>query len=419
MFALFTYLLFLFSYSYQLLIFYKLNQYRLGSIKDILKIIIILVISIITLDFIIGQAIFLILVIFFYSKKSQLSKIVSTILFANLITYAADLFIRLIGLSFPIITSYFVPITVTYYVLVYFLIKRVKLYQLFIKEKNYLLLGLIVYAFIALHIIGLISMKANQDLTGILITALLLFIQFLFMIYAFYIQNKLFDRRLEDRLNKERENNLKSYLKNLEYSEEKLRRFKHDYRNMLISLRNAIKEDDNDILINKLDRYSENELDQENFEEYKDLIRVKDLQVKSILISKINEIDRNNIKFSFECATKIDNLDKLVNPFDLSRIIGIAFDNAIEESKNNQIGEINAYIFQNGKTFTFEIRNKIKNIPQLSKIQQTGFSTKKNHQGLGLSNINQLKQKYPTLFVNYRINNNWFIFALNIVGVDE
>lgn len=96
------------------------------------------------------------------------------------------------------------PIAVTYYVLVYFLIKRVKLYQLFIKEKNYLLLGLIVYAFIALHIIGLISMKANQDLTGILITALLLFIQFLFMIYAFYIQNKLFDRRLEDRLNKER-----------------------------------------------------------------------------------------------------------------------------------------------------------------------------------------------------------------------
>ncbi|TGY28402.1 GHKL domain-containing protein, partial [Lactobacillus johnsonii] len=65
------------------------------------------------------------------------------------------------------------------------------------------------------------------------------------------------------------------------------------------------------------------------------------------------------------------------------------------------------------------VRNKIKNIPQLSKIQQTGFSTKKNHQGLGLSNINQLKQKYPTLFVNYRINNNWFIFTLNIVGVDE
>ena len=81
MFAIFTYLLFLFSYSYQLLIFYELNQYRLGSIKDILKIIIILVISIIILDFIIGQAIFLILVIFFYSKKSQLSKIVSTILF--------------------------------------------------------------------------------------------------------------------------------------------------------------------------------------------------------------------------------------------------------------------------------------------------------------------------------------------------
>ncbi|PJN78202.1 hypothetical protein CWE03_08340, partial [Lactobacillus johnsonii] len=78
------------------------------------------------------------------------------------------------------------------------------------------------------------------------------------------------------------------------------------------------------------------------------------------------------------------------------------------------------FLFFKSVQLNFTIgRNKIKNIPQLSKIQQTGFSTKKNHQGLGLSNINQLKQKYPTLFVNYRINNNWFIFTLNIVGVDE
>jgi len=313
-----------------------------------------------------------------------------------------------------------VPIAVTYYVLVYFLIKRVKLYQLFIKEKNYLLLGLIVYAFIALHIIGLISMKANQDLTGILITALLLFIQFLFMIYAFYIQNKLFDRRLEDRLNKERENNLKSYLKNLEYSEEKLRRFKHDYRNMLISLRNAIKEDNNDILINKLDRYSENELDQENFEEYKDLIRVKDLQVKSILISKINEIDRNNIKFSFECATKIDNLDKLVNPFDLSRIIGIAFDNAIEESKallkQNKKAHIEIMISSNEDgEFEYEIQNKRRDSEiSLKQIQQRGYSTKKSHSGMGLANINSIKNKYENMTISYEIPKGYFDFYLVI-----
>ena len=419
MFAIFNYLMYFFFDAYQLLLFYRLNQRKLNFRKDLIKIIIVLAVSLAIPDFIISQLVFLIIVICLYSTKNRIVTTISTILFANLFTYAGDLFLRLIVMLLPALAVYIVPIAVIYFILVLVSIEKLKLYQLFSRENNYLLLGLIVYAFAALHVIGLIIMRAEQDISGILISSILLFVQFLFMIYAFYAQNKIYKRNLKNKLKQEREQNLEAYLKNLEYSEEKLRRFKHDYRNMLISLRNAIKEDDNDILINKLDRYSENELDQENFEEYKDLIRVKDLQVKSILISKINEIDRNNIKFSFECATKIDNLDKLVNPFDLSRIIGIAFDNAIEESKNNQIGEINAYIFQNGKTFTFEIRNKIKNIPQLSKIQQTGFSTKKNHQGLGLSNINQLKQKYPTLFVNYRINNNWFIFTLNIVGVDE
>ena len=153
------------------------------------------------------------------------------------------------------------------------------------------------------------------------------------------------------------------------------------------------------------------------------MIRVKDLQVKSILISKINEIDRNNIKFSFECATKIDNLDKLVNPFDLSRIIGIAFDNAIEESKaliaekhNVRSAEIQIMLYSNSPNeFEYEVRNKIKESKiSTHEIQQPGFTTKKNHKGLGLANVKEIEEKYPNMSISYIVQDVWFDFYMVI-----
>ncbi|WP_297816470.1 sensor histidine kinase [uncultured Lactobacillus sp.] len=415
MFLIFTYLLYFFSAAYQLLLFYRLNEYKLQS-KDILKIILILGVSLIIPDFLLSQVVFLVLVVCLYARKQNLIKTISTILFASLLTYAADLFLRLIIMLAPAVAVYLVPITLIYFGLVYVLTEKLKLYQLFARKNNYLLLGLIAYAFIALHVIGLVIMRADQDMTGILITGLLLFIQFLFMIYAFNVQNKIFERNLKNELEQERERNLEVYLQNLEYSEERLRRFKHDYQNLLLSLRSAAKSDNTSDLLKKLDNYSKTELDSGSFEKFKDLTRIKNLQIKSLLISKINEIKKDQISFRFECTTVIDNLSELIDPFDLSRILGIVFDNAIEASKNNPEGEIKAYMFQDKHSFSFEIENKMQDKVKISEIKKAGVSTKENHQGLGLSNIEQIKQKYPNLFINYQVKQDWFIFSLNIVG---
>lgn len=416
MFAIFNYLMYFFFDAYQLLLFYRLNQRKLSLRKDLIKIIIVLAASLAIPDFLISQLVFLIIVICLYSMKNRIVTTISTILFANLFTYAGDLFLRLIAMLLPALAVYMVPIAVIYFILVLVSIEKLKLYQLFTRENNYLLLGLIVYAFAALHVIGLIIMRADQDVSGILISSMLLFVQFLFMIYAFYAQNKIYKRSLKNKLKQEREQNLEAYLKNLEYSEEKLRRFKHDYQNMLLSLRSLASQEDSSKLLEKLDTYSKKELDQGSFEKYKNLTRIKDLQMKSLLISKIIEIEKKHIKFSFECSTVIDNLDKFIDPFDLSRIIGIVFDNAIEASENNSTAEIKSYMFQNKNSFIFEIENKMSNDIEVSKIQQAGYSTKNKHQGLGLSNINQIRAKYPNLFINYQVKQDWFIFKLNIIG---
>ncbi|MSE09407.1 GHKL domain-containing protein, partial [Lactobacillus salivarius] len=38
--------------------------------------------------------------------------------------------------------------------------------------------------------------------------------------------------------------------------------------------------------------------------------------------------------------------------------------------------------------------------------------TKKNHDGLGLANIEELSQPYNDIFINYQIKDGWFTFLM-------
>lgn len=50
--------------------------------------------------------------------------------------------------------------------------------------------------------------------------------------------------------------------------------------------------------------------------------------------------------------------------------------------------------------FEYEIRNRIQNKKiSTSQIQQRGFTTKKNHKGLGLANIKEIENKYPDMSI--------------------
>ena len=54
--------------------------------------------------------------------------------------------------------------------------------------------------------------------------------------------------------------------------------------------------------------------------------------------------------------------------------------------------------------FEYEIRNKIENRKiSTQEIQQRGFTTKKDHKGLGLTNIKEIDSKYPDMSISYTI----------------
>lgn len=133
------------------------------------------------------------------------------------------------------------------------------------------------------------------------------------------------------------------------------------------------------------------------------------------------------IPYNFECRGSVKKLPANIDELDLVRILGIAFDNAIEESKiikdmaeknkSPEYEEIQIMAYSDGPdNFEFEIRNRVRKDQKIStsKIQEQGFTTKKGHQGYGLANIRKLEEKYPDMSVSYMVQDGWFDFYMVI-----
>jgi len=101
----------------------------------------------------------------------------------------------------------------------------------------------------------------------------------------------------------------------------------------------------------------------------------------------------------------------------LVRILGIFLDNSIEELKYLEKGNLSIAIFLIEKDTYIIIENTTKNDMQsLHELKKEEFSTKGKDRGLGLSNADQLIQRYPYLLWETSIEKNKFIQTLIILN---
>jgi len=204
------------------------------------------------------------------------------------------------------------------------------------------------------------------------------------------------------------------YTDQLEHDQIKLRGFERNYKNTISDLKIIAQKGDYqkmDDSLGILEDYSDSYFDNISMQLFKDLNNVQNPYLKSLLISKLTLIHQNNIVCHFECRYVVD--DALINIFDLVRLLGISFDNAIEATKDQPASEIQAAIIQEKQQLSFVINNTVKSETSVSEMMQDGFTTKQHHSGFGLVNVQDIKKKYPNLFVQYRKNGQWF--TLNII----
>lgn len=300
------------------------------------------------------------------------------------------------------------------------------IYSVLVGQNKKSFLYILCYVFLSSEIVLLVILL-TKSYTAFYTVAMVLFaLQIIFSIVAYHeivsIQQELLNKQKQKEI-LDNQHQLEEYASYLEKSEDDLRAFRHDYKNILNSLKVSAQEGNVQEVIQKLDKYTETNLNSKALLKYKDVNHIYVKSIKSIIISKLTELYNLNIPYNFECRSNIHNLPDHVNELDLVRIIGITFDNAIEESKalvaekhDIRSAEVQIMVYSDGPDeFEFEIRNKIqnKNI-STSQIQQRGFTTKKDHKGLGLANIKEIESKYPDMSISYTIQDGWFDFYMTI-----
>ena len=338
-------------------------------------------------------------------------------LFINIILAFAAVFIKVEGCMSMILLFVEAGIVKKY---------NKNIYSVLVGQNKKSFLYILCYVFLSSEIVLLVILL-TKSYTAFYTVAMVLFaLQIIFSIVAYHeivsIQQELLNKQKQKEI-LDNQHQLEEYASYLEKSEDDLRAFRHDYKNILNSLKVSAQEGNVQEVIQKLDKYTETNLNSKALLKYKDVHHIYVKSIKSIIISKLTELYNLNIRYNFECRSNIHNLPDHVNELDLVRIIGITFDNAIEESKalvaekhDIRSAEVQIMVYSDGPDeFEFEIRNKIQNKKiSTSQIQQRGFTTKKDHKGLGLANIKEIESKYPDMSISYTIQDGWFDFYMII-----
>jgi len=211
----------------------------------------------------------------------------------------------------------------------------------------------------------------------------------------------------------------KKYIEALERNNNEIRKFKHDFNNIILGLEGYITNNEVDIV--KLRDYFFNNIKDFNTKIELDNIvlshlnNIKVLSIKNLLTNKIISAQNNDFKVNICIEDEID--DFFVNEMQLSRVLGIFLDNSLEaglELDDNRFLEL--IILKVNKTIAIQITNTFKNNNlDIDKINESGYSSKGENRGIGLGSANDIISKH-NMILNTRIEDNLFKQILTIEG---
>ncbi|MCF1783089.1 GHKL domain-containing protein [Lactobacillus mulieris] len=188
---------------------------------------------------------------------------------------------------------------------------------------------------------------------------------------------------------KEQMEMMRVYTAEIEKNYQELRKFRHDYKNMLLGLKVMQTESVIDErYLNKMIDYSHRMIDN-SVMRFSGLSNLKIDSVKSLMIAKLVHAEQSGIEVNFECLTPITNIN--MDEIKLVRILGILIDNAVEAAIESEEKRINILFIDFTDLIEISIENSfLGKLPSLSEMKKVGFSKKGKNRGLGLSNAQDI-----------------------------
>ena len=308
--------------------------------------------------------------------------------------------------------------------LAYLLEKASHKFWPFLNKHEFLQNICLAVSFVFTIFIGSLRLYTNQislseSIDFMTFVNLLMILPFILAIVVYSKTSKESQRIKAERVERE---NIQNHLKELEHQFTSIRKFKHDYQNILASMETFFLEKK----LSELETYffekvmpTFEAVSSNNFV-FEALSKIKISEVKSLISAKIVVAQNisQDVKVSFEAPDEIEEV--FIDSITLVRILGILLDNAIEELEILSEGNLAIACFNDKDSVVFIIQNTYNsNLPTIQMIKSSGFTTKENHSGLGLHILEELQEVYPNISLSTIIDEYTFTQKLTISNANN
>lgn len=232
-----------------------------------------------------------------------------------------------------------------------------------------------------------------------------------------YLKDKLHERLDQEQALRYRD--MERYSRHIEELYKEVRSFRHDYTNLLTSLRLGIEEEDMEQIKEVYDsvlKDSSQKL-QDNKYDLGRLVNIRDKALKSLLAGKFLKARDKKIVFNVEVPEEIQV--EGMSLLDFLTIVSILCDNAIEASVEASQPHVSIAFLKNGAQETFIIENSIKEEGiDISEIFSFGASSKGEERGVGLYTVMKIVESHPNTSLNTTCKNQVFRQVLTVIHAE-
>lgn len=208
--------------------------------------------------------------------------------------------------------------------------------------------------------------------------------------------------------------NLSNYSQQVEGLYQEIRSFRHDYANILSSLKIGIDQQDINLVSQVYDSVLKNsgeKLKGKRFD-VAHLRNINDLALKSLLLSKLSEAQNLSVPVSLEISEQfsIKNMEQI----DFLTITSILLDNAIESAAEGGIAVCFLEDTEWNKLVMIVKNSTLEREIELRDIFKRDNSSKGEGRGIGLANVRRILKSYPNVCLKTTSKNYVFTQILEI-----
>lgn len=301
-----------------------------------------------------------------------------------------------------------------------FILKKLKFDLKTINLKNkfaVLILANIALTCLIFYINAMMMKFSNVDNLIVCVDSILFLSYFFCTIIMTYILAIHLKKEMEFKNKRIEFDNLQEYTSNLESMYNDMRKFRHDYVNILSSMKGYIEQKDLnglDEFFNKKILLMSEDISKKNYK-LELLQHIKVTELKGLLSSKVIRAQELGINVFIDIMEPIQFIN--MDIIDLCRVIGILLDNAIEAALLCKIPSLKLGIINKKNSILILIINScLKENPPIYKMFENGFSTKGPNRGLGLSTLKEILSTYKNISFDTSIENENFIQNLQILN---